>query len=126
MSGQLADVNFEARGEECILAVVAGEIDSSNAAELQRAVADNVPAAAQMLVLDLSATSYVDSAGVELIFELARRLAARRQDLAVIAPPDSGVRRVLELCDVGSVARLEASLREVEADGDPSPRGTVS
>lgn len=119
MSGRLANITFEPRGPEGILAVVAGEIDSSNVVELRNAVADNVPAAAGELVIDLSATSYVDSAGVELIFELARRLAARRQTLAVVAPPDSGVRRVLELCDVGSVARLEASLRDAEAAGDP-------
>ena len=120
MSERLADISFEVVDENRVVAAVVGEIDGSNAGELRRAVADNVPAHADLLVLDLTRTSYVDSAGVELIFELARRLAARRQELGLVAAPGSGVRRVLELCDVTSVARLGATLAEAGADGAAS------
>ena len=64
---------------DTVIATVAGEIDGSNAAEVRRAVAERVPSTARSLVIDLSRTSYVDSTGVELLFELARRLSSRRQ-----------------------------------------------
>lgn len=111
MTGRLAEINFESRGESVVVSI-AGEIDGSNASEVRRAVADNVPASARLLILDLSTTSYIDSAGVELIFELARRLAARRQALRLVVPEGSGVRRVLELCDVASVAQVDSSVQD--------------
>lgn len=118
MTGRLAEIAFRpADADGVVVATVSGEIDGSNASEVRRAVADNVPAEASVLVLDLERTSYVDSAGVELIFELARRLTARRQVLSLVVPPGSGVRRVLEICDVGSVARLHGTLEEAGAQG---------
>ena len=56
--------------------------------------------------MDLTQTTYIDSTGVELLFELARRLSARRQHFRVVVPEGTGIRKVLELCDIGSVAVL--------------------
>jgi len=119
MRDRLAEVQFrDARGDT-VVATVAGEIDGSNAAEVRRAVAERVPTTARSLVVDLSQTVYVDSTGVELLFELARRLASRRQNFTLVVPPGSGVRRVLELCDIGSVGALVETLDEalMSADG---------
>jgi anti-anti-sigma factor len=102
----LADVHFREAGDGLVVALE-GEVDNSNAGELRRAIAQRIPAAARRVVVDLSLTTYMDSAGVELVFELARALGARRQSLVLLAPSGSGVRRVLELCDVGSVAQLD-------------------
>lgn len=106
MRGHLIDVEFDAVGDRVLVAIVSGEVDSSNAGDLRLAVSDRLPAVASDLVLDLTAVTYLDSSGVEVVFELARGLAERRQRLGVIAPPASGARRVLELCAVESVARL--------------------
>jgi anti-anti-sigma factor len=114
MDGKLADIDFVVSDHDRVVAAVVGEIDGSNAGEVRRAVADNVPASARLLIVDLSETTYIDSAGVELIFELARRLAARRQAMGLVVPDGSGVRRVLELCDVASVARLDSTRAEAE------------
>lgn len=114
MSGRLADIDFEVEGDR-VIASIQGEIDGSNASEVRRAVVENVPASARAVLLDLTGTSYIDSAGVELVFELARRLTARRQQLALVVPDGSGVRRVLELCDVGSVARVGPTRVEAAA-----------
>lgn len=118
----LAEVDFEEHAPGVIVATLRGEVDGSNASEIRRAVADAVPAAGRRLVLDLSATTYVDSAGVDLIFQLARRLAARRQRLGLVVPPGSGPRRVLELCDVGSVATLAATRDEAAGEVPAGPR----
>lgn len=106
MRDRLAEVSFAEARPDAIVASVAGDIDGSNASELRRAVAERVPSTARSLILDLTGTNYIDSTGVELLFELARRLSARRQVFSVVVPTGSGVRRVLELCDIGSVAVL--------------------
>jgi len=109
MRDRLAQVEFSEVRPDAIVAAVAGDIDGSNAAELRRGVAERVPATARSLIMDLTDTTYIDSTGVELLFELARRLSARRQIFTVVVPAGSGIRKVLELCDIGSVAVLVES-----------------
>lgn len=118
MRDRLAEVSFEEASPDAIIATVTGDIDGSNAAELRRAVAERIPSTARSFVMDLSGTNYIDSTGIELLFELARRLAARRQLFSVIAANGSGVRRVLELCDIGSVAVLSESRGDALAAGE--------
>src|SRR5918996_3222563 len=106
MRDRLAEVRFEEAGVDSVIASIRGEIDGSNAGEVQRAVAEHVPTTARSLIVDLSQTAYIDSTGVELLFEIARRLSSRRQSFGVVVPKGSGVRRVLELCDISSVGTL--------------------
>jgi anti-anti-sigma factor len=117
---RLAQVDFDEVGADTVIAAIRGEIDGSNAAEVQRAVAEHVPTTARALIIDLSQTGYIDSTGVELLFELARRLTSRRQTFSVVVPQGSGVRRVLELCDIASVGVLVSTRDEALAESDPS------
>ena len=114
---KLAEFTFEERGS-VLIASVNGEIDGSNAGDLRLALADRLPSSASALVLDLSETNYLDSAGIHSLFELGRRLAARRQSLRLVVPTDAPMRRVLELCAVDAVApmdsTLDASLRALD------------
>lgn len=73
-----------------------GEIDVSNVGELQDTMTD-LSNAALGVVLDLNATTYIDSAVIRLLYELRRRLARRGQILLVVSRPGSNVHRVLEL-----------------------------
>jgi anti-anti-sigma factor len=120
MRDTIASLDLEAGGD-VLVATVEGEIDSSNAAELRLALSERLPSAASALVLDLSKVTYLDSAGVHLIFELGRRLAARRQAIRLVIGPRSPIRRVLEMCAVEAVAPIdldrEASLGAVAAAG---------
>jgi anti-sigma B factor antagonist len=106
---RLSDVDFEARDDDVLVARIGGEVDGSNAVELGRALGEKLPSSAHGLVVDLSDVAYMDSAGIELLFALARRLGDRRQRLALSVPAGSPVRRVLEICDIGNVAPLEES-----------------
>ena len=92
--------------------MVDGEIDSSNAAEFRLALSERLPSASSALVLDLSQVTYLDSSGIHLLFELGRRLAARRQALRLVVPERSPMRRVLELCAVESVAPMHSQVDE--------------
>jgi anti-anti-sigma factor len=107
----MAEIELEERGA-AVIARLSGEVDNSNAVELKRALDQRVPPTALGLIVDLSDVDYLDSAGVELIFQLARGLRDRRQHLRLIVPPASPVRRVLMICDVGSIAPLDEAIEE--------------
>jgi anti-anti-sigma factor len=85
----------QAGGAEVVVARVEEEIDLSNADRLGAEIVKAVPSAAAGLVVDLSSVSYIDSAGIGLLFKLRERLQNRRQHLAVAVPDESPVRRVL-------------------------------
>ena len=106
MKGRLAELRFEPEGD-VVIARVEGEVDGSNAAALRASLSEQVPNTALGLVLDLSDTSYLDSSGIQLLFELAAQLRTRRQHLRLVVPDNSPMRRVLELCDVASVAPID-------------------
>jgi anti-sigma B factor antagonist len=111
---RLSEIEFDDRAG-VLIARISGEVDGSNAVELGRALGEALPSSAHGLVLDLSAVAYLDSAGIELLFGLARRLGDRRQRLRLGVPSRSPVRRVLEICDISSVAPM-ADSAEAAAD----------
>jgi anti-anti-sigma factor len=95
MSG-LATVDAEQRGSDLVLRI-AGEIDISNARELSSAIEEAVPNGTPSVVVDLSHVTYLDSAGVKLLMQLADRLRLRRRELRLVVPEDAPIRAVLEL-----------------------------
>ena len=62
------------------------------------------------LVVDLSETRYLDSAGVNLLFELAEDLTERQLAFALVVPEGGLVERVVMLVDLASVAQLHRSV----------------
>jgi anti-anti-sigma factor len=112
---RIAQVELEER-DGAVVGWVNGEIDGSNTSEVGRALLERLPTSAHGLALDLSGVSYLDSAGVELVFQLARRLRDRRQRLRLIVPADSPLRRVLSICDVASIAPVDETI-ERSLDG---------
>jgi stage II sporulation protein AA (anti-sigma F factor antagonist) len=99
-------------GGDVVVARLEGEIDAANALELRFALAARLPSTASVLALDLSGVSYLDSSGIELLFELSRSLAARRQTIRLIVPETAPIRRVLELSSVESVAPIDCDLAD--------------
>jgi len=97
---------------------IRGELDASNVDQVLEHVAGSVANDAPGIVLDLGYTTYLDSAGVRILFELARRLRARRQELRIAVPGDGIVRRVLVLTALADVVPLDddvgASVRALQ------------
>ena len=120
MRDRLAGFEFEQR-EGVLIAAVEGEIDSSIAPELRLALADRLPSASSALVLDLSRVTYLDSAGIQLLFDLGRRLAARRQAMRLVVPDQTPMRRVLDLCAVTHVAPMDPDLESALAGLEGAP-----
>ncbi len=86
---------------------IRGELDASNVDHVLDHIVGSVANEAPGMVLDLTHTSYLDSAGVRILFELARRLRSRRQELRIAVPGDGIVRRVLILTALADVVPLD-------------------
>jgi anti-sigma B factor antagonist len=77
------------------------------------------------LVIDLTATKYLDSSGVNMLFELGEVLAARQLRMAVVMPPGGLVERVVSIVDLGSAMPIhrdtESAVDEIRnTPGAPS------
>jgi anti-anti-sigma factor len=86
--------------------IVSGEIDLANAAVVEdeiRAAVSNQPATVSV---DLTDTSYMDSAGIRLLFAPPSRLQALRIVLELIVPLDSPTRQLIELSGFESLPTL--------------------
>lgn len=107
----IAAVGVERAGG-ALVARLSGEVDMTNASFVREEITGAVPNDVAAVVIDLSDTSYLDSAAVEVLFELSRRLERRRQRLALVVPQSSPLRRVLTVCDVAAVAQMHGSLAQ--------------
>ncbi|MEA2143464.1 MAG: hypothetical protein QOI64_1894 [Solirubrobacteraceae bacterium] len=114
-----ARVAFE-REREVTVARLEGEVDLVGVGELGRALAHATRAGDRGLVLDVNGVGYLDSAGLHLLHDTSRTLAARGQSLRVVAAPDAEVARLLELADIGQTVPVDASVGEaVDALASP-------
>jgi len=104
-----AEVAIERRGG-VVVAHLSGEVDMTNAARVREELLVSMPNDALALVIDLDGCRYLDSAAIEVVFDLARRLGRRRQELKLVLPPTSPLARVLTLTDVHSVAHVHETL----------------
>jgi anti-anti-sigma factor len=98
------------------------EIDISNAAGLLDRVLSALDTRAdrlRVLVLDLTATHFMDSQGVRLVGEVRHRLPPGAR-LRVVALPDGAPTRVLELTGVRRDVPVYDNLSEALADLRPS------
>ena len=110
-----AEVAVERHGAT-VVARLGGEIDMTNCSYVGEELTRSVPNEVAALVVDLSSTRYLDSAAIEVLFDLARRLRRRRQALRVVLPPESPLKRVLELTDLGSAAPIHETLDSALAE----------
>jgi anti-anti-sigma factor len=101
----LANLHTEDRGES-LLARVDGELDLSNVPSITRELAGSVPNAALRLVLDLTEVSYLDSAGIGMLYALGRQLRDRQQQFVLVVPSSAPIRRVLDVASVSSIAEI--------------------
>jgi anti-anti-sigma factor len=103
---ELARVEVEPTEDGCLVRI-RGEVDISNAPLLLSAIEQEVPNSSPTMILDLSGTTYLDSAGVQLLFVLAQRLRDRRHTLRIIVPRQAPIRSLLEMTGLPILVPLE-------------------
>ena len=103
----MTDAKVETSAEDGSLRItLSGEIDLANAAVVEdeiRAAVSNQPTTVSV---DLTDLTYMDSAGIRILFVLASWLQAQRIVLELIVPLDSPTRRIVELSGFESLAAL--------------------
>jgi anti-anti-sigma factor len=94
---------------------VTEEMDFSNAEPMGAELARAVSSEHLGLVVDLSEVTLLDSSGLRLLFRLGRRLERRRQQLRVVVPLQSPVRRVLDIAAIWTGSHVARSVEEAVA-----------
>lgn len=107
----LARVTVEHR-DELPVVTVHGEIDASNTAEIRRQLHGAVSNRAAALVVDLTPTGYLDSAGINLLFELGAELRDRQQRLHLALAPATPIARMLDISGLAAAEATHGSLEE--------------
>jgi anti-sigma B factor antagonist len=114
----LATVEIQRHGD-ISLAQVRGEIDTSNVREIAAVLEAEGPRAGAGLVVDLSSVTYLNSATVKLLFELAEALRGRQQQLRLVMNETAPMRGLLLMLGFDRVVpvhtRLEDALAEMQA-----------
>jgi anti-anti-sigma factor len=108
---QLAQIDIR-NDDNAIVVSVVGEVDISNAADIGSMLEGSVPQRALGLILDLSRATYIDSAGVHLLFRLGGRLTRRRQQLRVVVPDTTPVYKIVNLAGLGWTVPQDRSVDE--------------
>jgi anti-anti-sigma factor len=111
----LANLTVGEGADHVVIASMAGEIDLSNVAELTASLLHAVPNEASGLLLEMTDVVYIDSSGIRMLIDLARRLGWRSQELVIVAPEGSRTRTVLSTTGVEGSLRLERSLEAARA-----------
>lgn len=110
-----AELQIDEREDRVLVARLEGEVDLANAGQLSAELKQAVPNYALGVVLDLGGTSYLDSSGVQLVFDLAERLASRQQRLSVAVPEGAPLRRVLAVVELETAIPVTPTVDEAVA-----------
>ena len=107
----LGDVEVQVE-ETLLIARLTGEIDLSNAFNIEEAIALATPNTATAIILDLTQLEYIDSAGIGLIYRLREKLHARGQDLKLVIPGQSPAADALRLAGVAPHLTIMETVQE--------------
>jgi len=88
--------------QSVVHARLAGELDLASAPDVRTRLYAALSERLQELSLDLSGLTFMDSAGVELLFRLSEDLAMRQIPLRLYVPEGALIRRTLEVTDGGA------------------------
>lgn len=87
------------------------DIDAANARVLRDELAACLQGA-DTLVLDLGATRYIDSAGIDMLFRLNELLRQRRATLLLVIPQSSQLTRLAQIVALPSVVAIHESVEQ--------------
>ena len=102
--------------DEVPVARVQGEIDASNAKEIGDRLRSLLSNRSVAMIVDLSATTYLDSAGINLLFALAEEMRSRQQRLAIVVADPSPIARMVALTGLDRAMPVHATLPDALGD----------
>jgi anti-sigma B factor antagonist len=100
-----------------VVASLSGELDLTNARELEERLEAAAPAD-MILVVDLNRVVFIDSAALHVLFKLA--LDRGRDRLSLVVEPTAPIVRTLDIVGMKDAVRIAHSLLELSADREPA------
>jgi len=105
------DISPSSKGDATRLALI-GELDLTGAEPVDEAVASALASGATEILLDLTATTFIDSAGVGALLSAQRRTDQGGARFRLISPRGSEGRLVIDLAGLAKLLNLETEEEE--------------
>jgi anti-anti-sigma factor len=102
---------------QTVLVEVMGELDLTNAHEVEERLGELAAPNGATLVLDLNRVVFIDSAALHVLFRTARRLG--RERFGLVLEPTAAVARTLSIVGISEVATIGESVSDVVATASP-------
>ena len=108
--------------DEIPVARVQGEVDASNVKEIGDRLRSLLSNRSVAMIVDLSATTYLDSAGVNLLFALAEESAAASSASRLVVADPSPIARMVALTGLDRTMPVHPTLPDALGDlrADPT------
>jgi anti-anti-sigma factor len=103
-----ARVDVSTSGDRVHFAI-SGDVDLANAADVEAQLTKAIRNRATGVTLDLSDVTYLDSAGLQVVFALTVSLRRLQIDIRVVAPEGSAARHAIEMAGMASITEIEPS-----------------
>jgi anti-sigma B factor antagonist len=88
------------------VAALSGELTLVNTERLARELEEALEGSGPELVLDLNGVTFLDSAGIQLLFRVSRLVGSRGGTLRLVIATDAPVYRVIRIVDPGGYVPL--------------------
>ena len=92
------------------IAHIAGDLDAANATDTQRQLEGMLGPDTLSLVVDLSETRYLDSAGIDMLLRFDERLKQRRAKLMLVIPDSSQLKRLAEIVGLPTAVTIHTTI----------------
>ncbi len=99
------DITCDIAGGAARIAI-SGELDITGSDPLREALESAIEGAADRVLIDLSQTTFIDSAGIALLLHTERDAHAAGRPLRVVAPAGSEARVFVNLAGLGRILDL--------------------
>ena len=102
--------------EEVPVARLHGEVDAANVREIGDRLHSLLSNRSIAMVVDLSAATYLDSAGINLLFALGEEMSARQQRLELVIAEGSPIARMVSLTGLDQAVAVHPTLAAALGD----------
>lgn len=114
-------IDDESQHEAAAVLSVYGELDLHRAPELQDRIAASIERGAELVVIDLSHVTFIDSMALGVLLGAVNRLRIRGGNLRLVVPSPS-LRRIFEISLLDHVFTLDSSREEAFVPSSPAAR----
>jgi anti-anti-sigma factor len=102
---------------QVVLVEVMGELDLTNAREIEERLEELAARDGARLVLDVNRVVFIDSAALHVLFRTARRLGKKR--FGLVLEPTAAVARTLAIVGIAEVATIAESASQLVSTASP-------